>query len=141
MAGCFLALAAEGVRQGVEVSMVFRSMPMIFSGICQYTIALYCRCYGTATAGDNILWVAIHSISWLYLPHRISRYLQADMTEVSHATTVTMIISVDSPTVRALERWWQVRAMAQRKKSLCVAPSAWKLQGGLPRHRSCEQQL
>ena len=88
-----MALAAEGVRQGVEVSMVHRSMPRIFSGICQYTIALYCRCYGTATAGDSTLWVAIRSILWSYLQHRISRYLQADMTEVSHATTVAMIIS------------------------------------------------
>lgn len=73
--------------------MVHRNMPTIFGGICQYTIALYCRCYRMATAGDSMLWVAIHIISWLYLPHRISRYLQADMTEVSHATTVTMIIS------------------------------------------------
>ena len=62
-----MALAAEGVRQGVEVSMVHRSMLRIFSGICQYTIALHCQCYGTATAGDSMLWVAIRSISGLYL--------------------------------------------------------------------------
>ena len=62
-----MALAAEGVCQGVEVSMVHRSMPRIFGGIFQYIIALYCRCYGMATAGDSALWVAIRSIFWSYL--------------------------------------------------------------------------
>ena len=62
-----MALAAEGVRQGVEVSMVHKSMLMILSGIYQYTIALYCRCYGTAPADDSMLWVGTRSISWSYL--------------------------------------------------------------------------
>ena len=59
-----MALVAEGVRQGVEVSMVHRRMLRMSIGICQYTIALYYRCYGTAPADDSMLWVDIRSISW-----------------------------------------------------------------------------